>query len=212
MKGNFKAWAKAAGLRAVRTFAQSAAASIAVCAFIDEVNWAALLSTAALAAVLSLLQDAYEKRDKVGIVAFRGRDARVLLPLTRSIDLARRRLARILTGGTTPLAAGLELAWRVLQEEQRREKDALQYLILLTDGRANVGNRASSPEEAALRMASLIGRSGIRCMVLDTESKYLSVGLAQELAARMNAGYESLPNLSGAQVRSRTAEFVSRNK
>lgn len=167
---------------------------------------------AAKAAVLSLLQDAYEKRDKVGIVAFRGRDARVLLPLTRSIDLARRRLARILTGGTTPLAAGLELAWRVLQEEQRREKDALQYLILLTDGRANVGDRASSPEEAALRMASLIGRSGIRCMVLDTESKYLSVGLAQELAARMNAGYESLPNLSGAQVRSRTAEFVRRNK
>ena len=55
MKGNFKAWAKAAGLRAIRTFAQSAAASIAVCALIDEVNWGALLSTAALAAVLSLL-------------------------------------------------------------------------------------------------------------------------------------------------------------
>jgi len=165
---------------------------------------------AAKAAVLSLLQDAYVKRDRVGIVAFRGQQAQILLPPTRSIELARRRLSRIPTGGTTPLAAGLELAYTLFREEQRREKQVLQYLILLTDGRANVGSGRLPPDEAALRMAETFRDSGIHCMVLDTENQYIAVGLAKELAERMGGSYASLQSLSGTQVRDRTAEFVRR--
>ena len=166
---------------------------------------------AAKAAVLSLLQDAYEKRDKVGIVVFRGREAQILLPPTRSIELARRRLTHIPTGGTTPLAAGLEQAWRLLSGERIRAGETLQYLVLLTDGRANVGCGGVDPDAAALRAAELFRDSGIRCMVLDTESKYIAVGLAKKLAERMGGSYESLQSLSGDLVRNRTTEFIRRN-
>ena len=167
---------------------------------------------AAKSAVLSLLQDAYEKRDKVGIVTFRGRSAQVLLPPTRSIDLAKRRLARIPTGGTTPLAAGLEQAYRLLQEEKLRLKQVLQYLILVTDGRSNVGVGGLDAPEAAGRMADKLGDSAIRCMVLDTENPYLSVGMAKELAERMGGSYESLQRLDGVQIREITTDFVRRER
>ena len=167
---------------------------------------------AAKSAVLSLLQDAYEKRDKVGIVTFRGKGAQVLLPPTRSIDLAKRRLARIPTGGTTPLAAGLEQAYRLLREEEIREKQVLQYLILVTDGRTNVGGGGLDAAEAARKMADQLGETPIRCMVLDTEDPYLSVGIAGELARRMGGSYESLRRLDGTQIREKTAEFIRREK
>ena len=167
---------------------------------------------AAKSAVLSLLQDAYEKRDKVGIVTFRGRSAQVLLPPTRSIDLAKRRLARIPTGGTTPLAAGLEQAYRLLQEEELRVKQVLQYLILVTDGRSNVGIGGLDAPEAAGRLADKLGESSIRCMVLDTENPYLSVGMAKELAERMGGSYESLQRLDGVQIREITTDFVRRER
>ena len=165
---------------------------------------------AAKSAVLSLLQDAYEKRDKVGIVTFRGQSARVILPPTRSIELAKRRLARIPTGGTTPLAAGLEQGFRLLGEEEQREKQVLQYLILLTDGRSNVGSGGLDAAEAARTMADRLGHTPIRCMVLDTEEPYLSVGIARELAERMGGSYESLRRLDGAQIREKTTKFIRR--
>ncbi len=161
-------------------------------------------------AVLSLLQDAYEKRDKVGIVTFRGSGAQLLLPPTRSIELARRRLARLPTGGTTPLAAGLAEAYRVLCEERLRQGRTLQYLVLLTDGRSNVGMKGLSAADAALGIAERLGQSDIRCMVLDTENRYISVGLARELAEKMRGRHESLPELSGARLRGSTADFIRR--
>ena len=88
-------------------------------------------------AVLSMLMDSYQKRDQVGLVAFRGGEAAAVLELTRSVELAQRELQALPTGGRTPLAAGLEEARRMLERQRRRVRDSLPLLVLITDGRAN---------------------------------------------------------------------------
>lgn len=131
-------------------------------------------------AVLSLLADAYQRRDKVGIVSFRGEEARVLLPPTPSTELAGARLGELPTGGRTPLAAGLEKAAEVLARERLRERERRPLLVLLTDGRATSG---PDPRGAAARLASL----EVASVVVDTEEGYVRLGLAARLAEAMGA-------------------------
>jgi len=131
-------------------------------------------------AVLSLLTDAYQRRDKVGLVSFRGKGARVLLPPTSGVDVAASRLADLPTGGRTPLAAGLEKAAEVIQRERAREKERRPLLVILTDGRATAG---PDPRGAAAEL----GRLGISSVVVDTEEGYVRLGMAGILAEALGA-------------------------
>lgn len=161
-------------------------------------------------AVLSLLQDAYEKRDKVGIVIFRGREAKLILAPTRSVDLARKCLFKLPVGGKTPLAEGLSLAYQVLHMEREKEKQVLQYLILLTDGKANFAKEELNPREAAKKIAEKIRGEQVQSMVLDTENSYVSFGYAKELAGQMGSRYESLQTMNSQQIQDKTKEFLRR--
>ena len=131
-------------------------------------------------AVLSLLNDAYQRRDKVALISFRGEGANILLPPTSSVALAAPRLQELPTGGRTPLAAGIEKAAEVLEKENLRDRERRPLLVLLTDGRATAG---SDPQVAAARLRSL----GATSFVVDTEEGYVRLGMAGELARTMGA-------------------------
>jgi magnesium chelatase subunit D len=131
-------------------------------------------------AILSLLNDAYQRRDKVALISFRGEDARILLPPTSSVELAVSRLEDLPTGGRTPLAAGIEKAAEVLRRESVRDKERRPLLVLLTDGRATMG---PDPIAAAARPRTL----GAASFVVDTEEGYVRLGMAHEVAAAMGA-------------------------
>ena len=131
-------------------------------------------------AVLSLLNDAYQRRDKVGLVSFRGEGARVLLPPTSGVELAASRLADLPTGGRTPLAAGLEKAAEVLMRERTREKERRPLILVLTDGRTTAG-----PDPRAA--AAALRRLGISSVVVDTEEGYVRLGMAAALAEARGA-------------------------
>ncbi|MCA1849062.1 MAG: VWA domain-containing protein, partial [Actinobacteria bacterium] len=131
-------------------------------------------------AVISLLADAYQRRDKVCLVSFRGEGARILLPPTSSVELAASRLEELPTGGRTPLAAGLEKAAEVIERERLREKERRPLLVLLTDGRSTAG---PDPRGAA----SGLRRLGAAMVVVDTEEGYARLGMAGALAEAMGA-------------------------
>ena len=131
-------------------------------------------------AVLSLLNDAYQRRDKVALVSFRKEEARILLPPTSSVELASPRLQELPTGGRTPITAGLEKAAEVLKREELRDRERRPLLVLLTDGKATAG---SDPRVAAARLRSLTATS----FVVDTEEGYVRLGMAGELAEAMGA-------------------------
>jgi magnesium chelatase subunit D len=131
-------------------------------------------------AVLSLLADAYQRRDKVALVTFRGQGAQVLLPPTASVELATPRLEGLPTGGRTPLAAGLEKAAEILARERLRDGERRSLLVLLTDGRATAG---PNPRRAASKLRSF----EVAPVVVDTEEGYVRLGMAQEIADRLGA-------------------------
>jgi magnesium chelatase subunit D len=130
--------------------------------------------TAVKGAVLSLLLDAYQRRDKVGLVTFRGEDAAVTLPPTSSVELASDRLARLPTGGRTPLAAGLRRAAQVLDGERLRDPQRRPLLVVVTDGRHTAG-----PDPMAA--ARLISARRVASVVVDCEQGPVRLGLAGRL-------------------------------
>ncbi|MDD1060570.1 putative cobaltochelatase [Streptomyces cocklensis] len=131
-------------------------------------------------AVLSLLLDAYQRRDKIGLVTFRGAGAELALPPTSSVDAGAARLEKLPTGGRTPLAAGLLKAHEVLRIERLRDPSRRPLLVVVTDGRATGG-----PDPVALgaRAARLLAASGTAAVVVDCESGPVRLGLAGALAA-----------------------------
>lgn len=149
-------------------------------------------------AALALLREAYQKRDRVGLIAFRRTSAETLLPMTRSVELAEKALRSLPTGGKTPLAEGLAAALKMMDELARKE-GAETVLVLVTDGRTNVSASGKAKEEA-LRTAEEIARRDAHCIVLDTEKSFPKVGLAPEIAQRMNAGYATLERLCAEGV------------
>ena len=133
-------------------------------------------------AIMSLLLDAYQKRDSVGLVSFRGQEATVVLPPTGSVERAQQCLTELRTGGRTPLAAGLHTAHEVLIRYQQREQKTQPLLVVLTDGRANAGLGGSDPVGDALGQAERLRQRGVTCLVVDTEQGAMHLGLAQRLA------------------------------
>jgi magnesium chelatase subunit D len=164
-------------------------------------------------AVLSLLLDAYQRRDKVGLVTFRGTGAEVALPPTSSVEAAARRLTSLATGGRTPLAAGLARAAQVLATERLRDPRRRPLLVVVTDGRATSGSDADLVRAAALLTRTGLtgtGLTGTACVVVDCESSVLRLGLAGQLAGRLQATLFRLDELEAGSGLASVARQVSR--
>ncbi|MFH9721400.1 putative cobaltochelatase [Streptomyces sp. NPDC017254] len=149
-------------------------------------------------AVLSLLLDAYQRRDKVGLITFRGRDAEVALPPTSSVDAAAARLEKLPTGGRTPLSAGLLKAHDVLRIERLRDPSRRPLLVVVTDGRATGGG--ADPVALAARAARLHAAEGTACVVVDCETGPVRLGLARELARELGGTAVTLDELRADSI------------
>lgn len=151
--------------------------------------------------VLALLQDAYQKRDQVGLIAFRRDHAEMLLPVTRSVDLAQKCLKHLPTGGKTPLAEGLVMTMEVMQALKRRDKDVQPVVVLVTDGRANSRN-GSQPDAvtSALDVSRKLGATGVHSLVIDTEQDFIRLGIAGKIARNLGGAYYKLEELSAQKI------------
>ncbi len=143
-------------------------------------------------AALSLLRDAYQRRDKVAVITFRADEARVVLPPTTSAHIAAQRLARLDTGGTTPLARGLLAARDIVMRERARDRTRRPLVVVLTDGRATGG---PDPLGRSRTAAALLAAEGAAAVVVDCETSYIRLGLAAELAGQLRAPVVRLERL-----------------
>ena len=153
--------------------------------------------SAVTGAVVALLRDAYQRRDKVAVISVRGAEAELVLPPTNSVDIAVRRLAGMRTGGKTPLAAGLLKAREVVRRERVRDPRRRPMLVLLTDGRATGG---TDPVGRAKIAAGLLAGAGVTSMVVDCERGMIRLGLAAELARSLRGSVVRLGELTGVAV------------
>lgn len=150
-------------------------------------------------AVLALLTDAYQRRDEVAVIAFRGESATLLLPPTRSVDLAEKSLRELPTGGRTPLPHALQLALELLAKIDSKTMPPL--LVMLSDGKANVAvDNASDPWQETLTLAAMFAERSVPALVLDTESGYLRLGRARHLAEALGAECLTLEELSAESL------------
>jgi magnesium chelatase subunit D len=156
--------------------------------------------TAVKGAILSLLIDAYQKRDRVGLVVFRGKGAELLLPPTSSVELARKYMQTLPVGGKTPLAHGLSRGFEVLQRERMINHHTIPRMVLISDGRANVGRGSGSPFNDAKEVAAHIRDAGISSFVIDSEQGFISFGLAYTLSDELGAKYIRLEDLKAEQI------------
>src|SRR5688500_7990837 len=150
---------------------------------------------AAKQAVLSLLLDAYQKRDRVGLIAFRGAQADLLLPPTTSVDLAERRLQSLPTGGRTPLAHALQVGMLAFERHRMNHPEDVPLLLIVSDGRANVPLGSGEPAAEVLALAGEIRARGIEAVVVDTEAGSMRVGLCRPLSEALGATYLPLEQL-----------------
>lgn len=154
------------------------------------------------AAILSLLVDAYQRRDRVGLVAFREQSAAVILRPTSSIELAKRAFRSLALGGPTPLSKGLLTAYELIQKERRRERDLIPVLILISDGCANVSMGDMRPGEEAALVGEMIRAKKIRSIVLGTAGQGWRMpdgtvfAPAQELAVTMGGEFYPMDGFS----------------
>jgi Mg-chelatase subunit ChlD len=146
-------------------------------------------------AIMSLLEDAYQRRDEVGLVIFHKDRAHVVLQPTSSVKLAQQLLGDIPVGGKTPLAAGLFLAHQVIKQQSMVYPDVLPLMILLTDGAGNVAMGSNPPQEEAHKFAELIADEDIRSVVINMEHAAFDQGLAQGLADHLKAPCYTLHEL-----------------
>jgi len=166
--------------------------------FVVDASWSMAVAermAATKGAILSLLTDAYQRRDRVGLAVFQKDRATLVLPPTNSIQLAQRALADIPVGGKTPLSAGLLLAHQVIQKERLSRPDVMPLIILLTDGAGNVSMTNLPPQEEAHRIANQIAEDEIRSVVINMEHAAFDQGLAQGLAEHLEAPCYTLSEL-----------------
>jgi magnesium chelatase subunit D len=141
-------------------------------------------------AVLGMLTDAYQRRDHVGLITFRGAYAELVLPPTRSTPVAEERLRALPTGGRTPLADALRLALEVFARPAHRGQR--RVVVVLSDGRANVSHTGDAPLDDAYREARALRDTGVAALVLDSETGPVHLGLAMRLAIELGADYQHL--------------------
>ncbi len=166
--------------------------------FAVDASWSMAASErmeATKGAIFSLLVDAYQRRDQVGLVVFQRDRARVVLPPTNSVELAQKALQDIPVGGKTPLSSGLYISWQVIENARRRDTELQPLLILLTDGAGNVSMTGMPAQEEAQRIADLFANSNLRSIVINMEHAAFDRGLAQKLADALGGACYNLPEL-----------------
>ncbi|MGW8249916.1 MAG: vWA domain-containing protein [Anaerolineales bacterium] len=177
--------------------------------FVVDASWSMAVAermTATKGAILSLLTDAYQRRDRVGLIVFQKDRATLVLPPTNSIQLAQRALADIPVGGKTPLSAGLFLAHQIVQKERIVHPDVMPLIILLTDGAGNVSMSNLPPQEESHRIATQISEDDIRSVVINMEHAAFDQGLAQALAENLEAPCYTLSELKAETLYQRVRE------
>ncbi len=166
--------------------------------FVVDASWSMAVAermSATKGAILSLLTDAYQRRDRVGLVVFQKDRALTVLPPTNSVTLAQRALADIPVGGKTPLSAGLQLALDTIRQDLIVHPDVLPMMILLTDGAGNVSIGPLPPQEEAHRIADQFREHNIRSIVVNMEHAAFDQGLARQLADHLGAPCYTLHEL-----------------
>jgi len=166
--------------------------------FVVDASWSMAVSErmeATKGAIMSLLTDAYQRRDRVGLIVFNKNDSTLVLPPTNSVHLAKQALNDISVGGKTPLSAGLVMAYEVLKRESITHPDVMPLMILLTDGAGNVSLTDLPPQQEALRIAAMIREADIRSVVINMEHAAFDQGLAKNLADQLEAPCHALAEL-----------------
>jgi len=171
--------------------------------FLVDASWSMAVAermAATKGAILSLLTDAYQRRDRVGLIVFQKDRATLILPPTASVHLAQRALVDIPVGGKTPLSAGLLMAYDVLRQEQTLHPDVEPLLMVLTDGAGNVSVGPQPPQEEAYQFADQISSHAYRCVVINMEHVSFDQGLAQALADHLKAPCYTLTELKAESL------------
>ena len=166
--------------------------------FAVDASWSMAVSErmqATKGAIMSLLTDAYQRRDRVGLIVFQKDRASLILPPTNSVVLAKKALTNIPVGGKTPLSAGLLLAYETIKREQTLHPDIIPLLILLTDGAGNVSMSNQAPQEESHRIATMIKEDGIKTVTVNMEHVAFDRGLAAQLAQQLGGPCYSLGQL-----------------
>jgi Mg-chelatase subunit ChlD len=180
--------------------------------FVVDASWSMAVAermAATKGAILSLLTDAYQRRDRVGLVVFQKNRATLVLPPTNSVQLAQRALADIPVGGKTPLSAGLFMAREVIQKERIIHPDVNPLIILLTDGAGNVSMTNLPPQEESNRLAELIASDEVRSVVINMEHAAFDQGLAQNLAEHLTATCYTLGELKAEVLYQKVREEMN---
>ncbi len=183
--------------------------------FLVDASWSMAVSermSATKGAILSLLTDAYQRRDRVGLIVFQKDRATLVLPPTNSVQLAQRVLADIPVGGKTPLSAGLEMAYEVLHREKVLHPDVMPLLIVLTDGAGNVSLGKLPPQEEANRFAELIASEKVHSVVINMEHAAFDQGLAQALADHLEAPCYTITDLRAESLYFTVRDEMARSK
>ena len=171
--------------------------------FLVDASWSMAVAermAATKGAIMSLLTDAYQRRDRVGLIVFQKNKATLVLPPTNSVMLAEAALADIPVGGKTPLSAGLKMTYEILKKEKLLHPDIMPLLIVLTDGAGNVSMGHSSPQEEAYEMARLIAKENIHSVVINMEHAAFDQGLAQSLADHLESPCYTITDLKAESL------------
>ncbi|HLA43181.1 MAG TPA: VWA domain-containing protein, partial [Aggregatilineales bacterium] len=166
--------------------------------FVVDASWSMAVAermSATKGAIMSLLTDAYQRRDRVGLVVFQKDRATEVLAPTNSVTLAKEALADIPIGGKTPLSAGLLLSREIFRKERLNHPDVIPLMILLTDGAGNVAITTENPQKEAHEIAAKIQHDGIRSITINMEHIAFDQGLARQLAEALGGPCYSLTEL-----------------
>jgi len=152
-------------------------------------------------AIMSLLLDSYQKRDKVAMISFRNKDAEILLNPTNSIELASKLLTSMKSGGRTPLSDGLIKAYDLIEKETKNDKSIIPTLVLVSDCKGNVSKSNNKPLEEAKDVARKIGESNINTICIDVEKKnIMSLNLVHEICKCINGEYYKIEDLKANKL------------
>jgi magnesium chelatase subunit D len=171
--------------------------------FLVDASWSMAVAermAATKGAILSLLTDAYQRRDRVGLVVFQKNKATLVLPPTNSVLLAQESLSDVPVGGKTPLSAGLLMSYEVLRKEKLLHPEIMPLLIVLTDGAGNVSMGHMPPQQEAFNIAGLIAQDKIHSVVINMEHAAFDQGLAQSLADHLKSPCYTITDLKAENL------------